>query len=380
MLFRLLRSFSFFVLVVLLLAPPAHAKKEQAFSLAPAPIKVKNQAILKTAWSLGLKTGSQKRYYPETAQPVSDGARVFVGTMGGHFYAVDVATGKVIWTYVNQGPIAAGASLGDNSVVFADLDGRVVALDKSSGVKLWKRRFNREISGMPLVMGGTAYVMAGERELVALSLSDGHTLWQQSLESFARDITMNGQSGVATDGQNIYVGLADGHLYALNLSGGVAWQAALNPPMRNFKDIDAQVVAAGGSLYTVGYYGLLHKLGAGGGRIWQADVASGTAPLVANGTVYVSDTDGALTAFSNDSGRQLWRNELNGSVLSSAADFAGYVVVGSFKTELFVLDPSTGSALQSLSVGTGSINKPVVADNHLVVLTNGGKLIAFKKR
>jgi outer membrane protein assembly factor BamB len=371
-----------FLMLILGLSSAALAKKHQELNLSAKAFKPKNQNILKTAWSLSLKNGgSQKRYYPQTSQPVAEGNMVYVGTHGSIFYAVDATSGRQIWKYENRGPIASTAAVTADAVIFSDLDGRLIALNKSSGTLLWKRHFNREILGQPLVMGSRVYVLVGERDVAALNVGDGKNSWQRVLDIYTRDITMHGQASFTTDGSRLFIGLADGHVYALSPGdGSVAWEQTLNLPLQSFKDIDADVVVSGDALYTVGYFGALDKLNRGsGGKIWQAEVASGVSPLVQDGRVYVSDVNGALTAFDADSGRELWNNDLNGSALSAPVAFGQYIVVGSFKNGIFVIDPSNGQQLQELSLG-GSINRPAVVGDTLVFLTNGGKLLALRQK
>lgn len=374
-----------FLAFVLLLffVPPAQAKKTD-FSLSKKKYRPANQKILKQAWSLTLKSGRPaRRYDPESSTPVFEDGVIYVGTQGQRFYAINATTGKKIWQYKHDEPIAATAVLGGGRVYFTDLGGRVLALNMSDGSLAWSQDFDQEMLGRPVLVDGKLILVKGEQEVLALSQESGGVIWHQFIRSYIKDITVRGHADLVADGDRVYLGLADGSVYALGTgNGSVLWNKHLAVPLTTFKDIDGALTLSGDSLFVSGYFGKLYRLKKSSGQIlWSASVASGVAPLVTEGLVIVSDhADGSLNAYDREKGHKLWSNELNGSVLSAPVFFADRVFVAGDDGVAFLLKLDNGSWLQRLGIGEGSINLPLATESALYVLSSNGKLISFVPR
>ncbi|MCP5463932.1 MAG: PQQ-binding-like beta-propeller repeat protein [Deltaproteobacteria bacterium] len=356
--------------------------KSTGFSLAPdAPEKkFKEQKILKQDWSQSLKKGSpSKRYYPELSSPTLNGDTVYIGTQGMRFYAVNAETGKEIWEYENEDPISSKAVVVADQVIFTDLGGKLVCLNKDTGSLRWQTPLGNLSLGKPLVINDQIFLLKGEQEILSLSLASGQVLWSKTIRGFVKDLTMHGQSSLVHDGQSLYVGLADGNLYKLAKNNGkVLWDTKLTVPLQSFKDIDARVVVDGDSLYVGGYFGAFYRVRKTDGRVlWSAEVGTGVPALVLDDLVVVSSPDGVLYGLEKSSGDQLWMNELNESVTSTPVLVAGKIFVSSFNKKAYVLDPLTGQRLQSLSVGTGAITRPIVHNDQVYLLNNSARLMRF---
>ncbi len=115
--------------------------------------------------------------------PVTDGTNVYFGTLGRHVYAVNAQTGKQAWVQTVDGAILGTPVLGPNN---------------------------------------TLYVATYSGVLVSLNTRNGEILRQETTSSWI-------WSGPAQDGTNIYVGDANGMLYAFPMTGtGQAWSQQLS--------------------------------------------------------------------------------------------------------------------------------------------------------
>jgi polyvinyl alcohol dehydrogenase (cytochrome) len=140
-----------------------------------------------------------------TATPAIAGGRVFVGDWSGRFYALDLESGELEWSYqaevhpqVYAGQIvssAAVADMGDRAVVYFGTGKTLHALDAEDGSEIWSRELGRsgadgdddptEIESSPVVVDGM--VLFGtdvhnspggeEAGLVALDAGSGAHLW-----------------------------------------------------------------------------------------------------------------------------------------------------------------------------------------------------------
>lgn len=369
------------ILVFLLGFPQFGFAKKNDFTLArDKSQKTLQKKILFSKWSRALKSGHPKKSYsPEESEPLYHDGVLYVGTHGGYFYAVETKQGKILWRYENDEPIAAKPTVSDGKVFFTDLGCKVVALNLSDGSLVWTQHFDREMLGKPLAAGGLILLLKGEQEVLALSQESGALVWNRFLRTYVPDMTMRGHSSFLIEGDRVYFGLADGQIYVLNpREGQILWQKSLSVPLSSFKDIDEAFVISGDSLYVAGYFGQMYRLHKSDGRtLWSASAKTGVRPLVFGEFVIASDVSGGLIGLDKTTGKQIWSNELGGTVLSAPVLYQDFVFVSTNDGAAFLVDPKTGAVVQKLNVAPGSITSSIVAEETLFLLSHSAKLLAF---
>ncbi|MEO7410946.1 MAG: PQQ-binding-like beta-propeller repeat protein, partial [Sphingomicrobium sp.] len=113
-----------------------------------------------------------------------------------------------------------------------------------------------------------------------------------------------------------------------------------------------------------------------------------TTPWVAGDWVFVVTDEAKVVAMSRASGKVRWINELprwenpkgkKGLIYYSGPILAGsrLIVVGSNGT-LININPTNGSFQNQTNVGGGVSVPPVVAGGTLYILTDSGRLIAYR--
>lgn len=104
------------------------------------------------------------------------GTQAFAGTRSGKLCAVDVAEAKILWTFPDgQGEAFATPAVTDKVVVYGADDGKVYAVDRAKGTKLWATDTgNRPLS--PVVARDKVVVSSGGK-LFLLDLATGKPLW-----------------------------------------------------------------------------------------------------------------------------------------------------------------------------------------------------------
>ena len=88
---------------------------------------------------------------------VYDGV-VYAGSTDGFVYAINAASGKLLWKYETQGEImgAAESSLSpetekDSVIIFGSYDNYVHCLESKTGKKLWSFETQNYVNGVPTV-------------------------------------------------------------------------------------------------------------------------------------------------------------------------------------------------------------------------------------
>lgn len=113
---------------------------------------------------------------------------VYVGSGDGGFHAVDAATDKRVWRFQASGKIRKTAALDGTRVIFGTIgsndgyaqnQGKLYALDRASGTLLWTRDMHGAVTSSPVIVDGKLIVGTRGSLLSALDPENGNSLWQK---------------------------------------------------------------------------------------------------------------------------------------------------------------------------------------------------------
>jgi quinohemoprotein ethanol dehydrogenase len=158
-----------------------------------------NVGDLKGVWMTDLGGSGVAAKYSAEAQPIVHQGVMYVPTGADDVFAVSVETGKVLWRYeakleqkintVCCGWLSRGVALGDGKVYLGQLDGSLVALDQTTGTRVWSTQVGRwqegyTITAAPLYYDGLVYtgVSGGEfsirGRIQAYDAKTGEQVWR----------------------------------------------------------------------------------------------------------------------------------------------------------------------------------------------------------
>lgn len=117
-------------------------------------------------------------------EPIVAGGRVFVPTTAGRVFALDAATGEVLWRFAAAGPVLHSVAWDNQRVYAASVDGWLYCLAEDTGEMLWRFDAGRGGFGAsPAVVDGVVYI--GSRGGMFYALRDVGAsvalLWQRDL-------------------------------------------------------------------------------------------------------------------------------------------------------------------------------------------------------
>lgn len=363
------------LLLTWVLSTTAWAGKEER------PPKAAGEFIFKRDWVRQLKGGgSKKRYAPEVASPEVEGRRVYVGTHSGYIYALDLdKKGSTLWQFRAHGPIASHPIVHGSRVFFGDNEGFVYAVSSETGKKEWERYVGGEVLGQPSIDDQNLYAVTTSREVYALNAATGEENWSVYIKGFERKFTMRGHAPIVMDGNQLYIGFADGQVVCMaKKSGALLWSQNLVQENPSFKDIDAAALVDGSSLYVVGYFGYLVKLAKGSGQVlWREEIQSGTNIQADDSRLYLASADGRVLALDKKSAVRQWEVNLHSGTLSSPVLIGPHLLVGAEKGLAYVFDKADGRVLQSLPISGGFFGQATSIGNAVYLLSGGGKLYAL---
>lgn len=283
----------------------------------------------------------------------ADEGQVFVSTGFARVFALDAASGELRWVHKAPGPFR-GAPVAANGRVFViTLDNQLLVLDAETGERLWNHVGVQETAGLlgsasAAVSRSTVVVPYSSGEVLALLTDDGRQVWSENLASIAR----------------------------LDPLADIA-------QIRGLPVIDRDLV------FAISHAGQMMAINLRqGARVWQAEIGGVQMPWAAGDFIYVLSNDGQIACLQRSDGRIRWVTPLprfadpeeqeepirwRGPVLAGDR-----LVVAGSHGEVVSVSPYDGEVLGAISLGDGVAVPPVVANNSLYLVTNGGELVALR--
>jgi outer membrane protein assembly factor BamB len=143
---------------------------------------------------------------------------IFVGNLDYRIYALDAATGEMLWRYKTGAPVTSSPTVANSTVYFGSNDGNVYAINienpKQPTVR-WKVPTRDWVNSSVRLDEGTAFIGSNDRRLYALDAQSGGARWSFATRGPAISIPAVFKSLVFIAG-----GAGDGTIYALNKKTG----------------------------------------------------------------------------------------------------------------------------------------------------------------
>jgi outer membrane protein assembly factor BamB len=340
---------------------------------------------VKKLWNEGVGGGKKQLVLRLGLGPAVDNGIVFAASHKGEVLAAALDTGHHIWVKKLKIPISAGPGAGAGMVVVGSSKGTIVALDGATGRELWRSHVNSELLSAPAISDKIVVMRSVDGRLHGIDAHNGKELW--SVEQQVPRLSLRGTAIPVIAKEVAISGFDNGKVMAVSLNtGDTVWDSALASPhgrteLDRLIDIDSAVRTVGDNVFAAGFQGRTAMLALDSGQVWWShDMSSYRGLAVDADNLYVTESDGIVVALRQRDGSELWRNQklklrrLSTPVLTSTA-----VVVADFQGYLHWLDKTTGELVARERIAKERVtNSPVAVDDTIVVLTDGGKLAAFR--
>jgi outer membrane protein assembly factor BamB len=354
---------------------------------------------LGVAWTVSIGRGSDKNGRLGGGPVIADG-KVFTIDTTGTVRAFSTENGGQLWSARfgevgdNAASIYGGGVAYDSGRIYATNGiGYVAALDATSGAAVWTVKPGGPLRGEPSVDGGSVYVMSQDNQIYSLKTADGSTNWSNAA---ALEIAGVFGSAAPSIGQGTVVaGFSSGELNAYRYENGrQVWQDALSrttmsTSVASLSDIDADAVIDNGVVYAIGQGGRMVALDLfSGQRIWELNFAGIATPWVAGDWIFAVNDKAQLVSIARRTGKIRWINQLpryrdqkdrKGPISYVGPVLAGErLIVAASNGALINVSPVDGTFQSQVDLNDGVSFQPVVANNMLYLLTDGGRLIAYR--
>jgi outer membrane protein assembly factor BamB len=330
--------------------------------------------------------------------PVYCGGLVYVGSTDGNVYASQPPPDNdFAWVFATRGPVVSSpAAIGPEpcKVIVGSMDGNVYALDGASGRLLWSSDAGAPIAASLLATAESSLVVGDLNGVLHGLDRNGNRLWATQLDgpiSGAAAFLTPPPEGDAPapaqidPGNRIYVGTERGTLYSLNpADGSVAFAVTVDGPI-----VSAPAVVRGfpepgapPKVFVGTTAGTLYALFADDGtEVWRfrtGGAITGT-PGFFMPCAFIGSGDGKVYDIEEVDGRPVpsWIVSVGSPVNTSLALANGVLYFGADDSKLHALDAATGRELFTSAAITDTRSSPIVADGMVIIGTMSGDLVTF---
>ena len=334
-------------------------------------------------WSTGTRGGDEVLRLG--LRPAVTDDRVYVAGHGGDVQALELGSGRSLWSARTDLDLSGGPAMGEGLVVTGTIGGQVLALDAAAGAERWRVAVGGEVLAAPAIGAGLVIVRTVDGSLRALRVADGTEAW--SYEQPVPKLTLRGNGAPIINGDMVLAGFDNGKVIALALAtGDLLWTATVAPSrgrteIERLADIDSPVRVIDQDVYVVGYQGRVAMLSLESGQIWWGKDMSSYRGMAADAEyLYVTTADSAVVALRRRDGTEIWRQgQFLRRGLTAPALQGDTLVVADFEGYLHWLDAATGEILGRAKPGGGRIsNAPVSAGDLLLLQSDSGEVQAYR--
>lgn len=358
-------------------------------SLSPTP---------RTAWraSVGDGSGDDRQIL---AQPIVVGTRVFTMDSRSLVTAFEASSGREVWQVdleldeEDDGYFGGGIAFEAGRIYVTTGFARVFALDAATGAVIWQQAIPAPVRAAPTVNGGRVFSVTLDNRLIVLASDDGRRLWEHS--GIQETAGLLGSASPAVAGSVVVVPYSSGELFGLLVDNGrELWSDSLISlsrfdPVADMAHIRGMPVIDRGTVFAVSHAGRMVAIDIRRGqRAWDITLGGVETPWVGGDFIYLLTNDAQVVCLTRHAGRVRWvaplpryedPEDLEDPILWTGPVLAGdRLIVAGSHGEAVSISPYTGEFLGTLDLPGAPAVAPVVADDTLYFLTRDADLVALR--
>ncbi len=351
-------------------------------------------------WSVSIGKGDSRKKRLVT-DPIFYQQMIFTLDANSTASAFDTK-GKLLWKKdltpagEKSGEIFGGGFAAGQDQLFVTLGyGFLLSLDPSTGEKNWSQRLSSAGNNSPIFKDGFVYLISGDSKAWAIDAENGRISWK--VDGIGNETNLISSNSPAVSEKYALFGFGNGEIYATFKKGGyVLWSSSLSGRgdsrvISAIDDIVASPAIVGRNVYAADGSGKVVSLKIENGeRNWTAPFgSSGNFWIAGKSLFFISDTN-KLVRLEMKTGKTVWLTELpsfsqkrpliskknnqhHGPIIA-----ADRLVIVSSDGYIRFYDPKTGQQRNKLKIKAGATANPIVVNETLYLITQDGKLRAFR--
>jgi outer membrane protein assembly factor BamB len=320
------------------------------------------------------------RLGPIISSPVYEKGLLYVATMTGRIFCLDIIRREIRW-YQNVGsPIVSSPLIMDNTIVCAtynswingdNLENNFVyCFDKDDGRVVWKIQMRGDFFSSPCPAGKNIALGSMDNNLYLIS-SRGEIIW---------NFKTKGQvwSSPSYHENMIYFGSDDGFIYSVDTDGSLRWTSKLNGKIRSSSPCISE-----NSIFVGTYKGGIYCLSNMDGIIkWNKSISKPvlSSPLLVKDKVVFGTSNCTLYCF-NLIGSKIWEFKTVGKIWSSPSycEFDRLIFFGGLDSFIYGINSSTGKQEWKFPTMGAIDSSPCISNGMLFVGSRDGISYCFER-
>jgi len=340
------------------------------------------EVTLTSLWTSEIGKGTDKRRL--SLVPAYQDGRLYVADAKGLVMALSADDGRPLWQQNTDLALSGGPEVAGNRLVVGSTNGELLALATADGKELWRTQVGSEVLSIPRLNGDLVVLHTLNDSVYGIDANKGELLWNYDFQ--APSLTLRGSSTPVILGNHAILGVSGGRLAKLELASGLPdWITTVTAPrgrseLERIADLNATPVVEGEKIYAAAFNGDLAALDLGSGAVlWRRALSSYAGLTLADGVLYVTDSDDLVWAAKPQDGAGLWKQEaLRYRNLTAPAVMGDKVLVGDLEGYIHVLARNDGRLIGRQRVAKGAIQaQPLVVAGRVFVLGADGTLTAL---
>lgn len=313
------------------------------------------------------------------------GNNLFATSADGRIYAINKTTGDVLWKRDIGVGVSSAVAADEEMVVVSDENAMLHALNSANGVDLWEAQSTSEVLSNAAFSRDAVVVQSVDSKLQSFDRFTGAKKWTYSASQPA--LTLRGNASPVIDENAVIAAFDNGKIVAIDVATGILkWEERFIIPdgrseLERVVDVQEDPVVSGAHVYVGAYQGSVAALSVVTGDVlWDKKASVLYSMVEDSGYLYFIDGKDVVKSVYTADGSVAWENKnFENRHISSPVVVDGYVVFGDEEGYLHVLSADNGKYVGQYHLGSGGISLGVMADeSSIYVLSNSGTQFAFK--
>ena len=293
-----------------------------------------------------------KEVGPTVSSPVFVNGTIYVSTITGRIFALNLSEKKIKWHLYVGSPIVSSPLIYNGILVAATYDSWIkdtsftgknflLGIDSNYGTQIWNYEIPGGVFSSPCLVSDGMMVVVGSMNkfIYAIEGKSGNILWT---------FETGGEvwSSPSYNGNEIFIGSDDGFLYCLDIDGKLIWKTKLNGKIRSSSPC-LSYDDESSSLFIGTYNGGMFCLNQSTGGIkWNKQILKPVmaSPATIKDKVFFAASDKRIYCFHVEDGSKIWEFETEDKIWSSPSlsEYDGIMFFGSLDSHIYGIDINTG--------------------------------------